>query len=90
MSATLYLATGEQREIEPVNPPFFTFDELRPLIGCDYIEVLHLPNGRVLLFDEEGKFKPSPKPNAMANLIALLPGDEIVGNVVACRSADFQ
>lgn len=82
-------ADGSESEITPKNGRTFTFEELYPLIETDTIELLYLPNGRLMLLDENGKIRGTPKPrNDLATVMAdNIAGDDcIVGNVVVCDS----
>jgi hypothetical protein len=61
--------------------PDFTLDELKPIVsegvplGTDYIERYHLPDGRLMVLNEEGKFIGLPK-NERATVLAHMPTPE--------------
>lgn len=62
--------TQPTREVTPKNGRDFTFQELYALIGCSVIELVHLPNGHLMVIDEEGKFTSEPQRNARATKLA--------------------
>jgi hypothetical protein len=90
--AKLIRADGTEQELAPVNGRYFTFAELYPLIETDTIQIIPLPNGKLMLMDENGKGyfganggKSKPR-NDLATVIAdnIAGDDYIVGNVVVC------
>jgi len=88
MNAILITTDGEEKEITPINGKNFTLQELYKLIDCTLVEVLHLPNRKYMIIDEEGKLKANHKLNGKATLIYSL--DYIVGNVVVCDKNMFK
>jgi hypothetical protein len=65
--AILILTDGTQKEISPANGTNFTLQECYKLIGCDMIEIIRLADGRVMIIDEEGKFKDDFQINYVAS-----------------------
>ena len=74
---------GTQETIAPQTPPAFTLEELHALVG-GWIEVVYLPDGRLLVIDEEGKLKGYPRNEQATRLAAgrLFSGDYIAGTAV--------
>lgn len=73
-------------EIEPKNGTDFNLQELYEAIGCSLIEVVYLPDGRLMIADEEGSYN-KPVLNFIASAMA---GTQIVGNVVVCDDNQFR
>lgn len=90
--AILIPARGEPRHIDPANGRSFTLDELQALVG-GFFEVLRteflVQEGReplVAVLNDDGKRLELPR-NAYASALcrkSLVPGDDIVGDVVLC------
>jgi hypothetical protein len=72
----------------------FTLAEVYELLGCDLVEVVRLPAGRLLLIDEMGKLRPAPQVNERATNIGrwggLAASDVIVGPALICFDREFQ
>lgn len=51
--AKLLLANGTITEIQPENGTDFQLDELRKLIGCQFVEITASKNCKILISDEE-------------------------------------
>jgi len=65
----------------------FTLEELQGLVG-GLIQIINLPDGRLMVMDEEGKLKGKPR-NRTATKLAmevLFEGDYIAGDAVIIRS----
>lgn len=58
------------REVQPKNGEDFTLKELYALLDCQYIEVINLPDGRIMVVDEEGKLVDEPMRNERATKLA--------------------
>lgn len=88
--AVLIPVQGEKQEVLPANGKCFTLEELQALVG-GYIEYLYLPDGRVLVINEEGKPEGLPY-NFNASLygvqIGIANDDFIVGPAVLCSSIE--
>jgi len=74
---------GDVQEVHPKGSKYFTLQELYSLIGCEWVQVVPLRDGRSLWIDEVGKM------NSKENVVAtdmfrqdLLPGDYLAGNVL--------
>lgn len=84
--ATLLTPSGESRQVTPANGKAFTLDELYALIGCEMVQMIHLPDGRDMWMDEEGKFNDKLLPNELASKLLLLAGgidgDYVLGNAL--------
>lgn len=78
--AQIIKTTGEIIETEPSNGTDFSLTELQAVVG-GFIEVVHLPDGRLMVVNEEGKLNGLPiNPKASE----LYP-DIIVGDVLVCE-----
>jgi len=69
--ATVYYANGETKEVQPANGTDFKLNEVRDIVE-GYIEVVNLPDGRIMLINEEGKLEGLPL-NEAATKLAELP-----------------
>lgn len=93
MKTAKLISIGGTKKVTPKNGEDFKLAELRSLIGCKYIEVLHLPGGkRIMILDEEGKFN-GQKYNPEATKIVrgfIADTDFIVGPVVVCHVSQLK
>ena len=81
--AFLYLANGEIVPVLPSNGISFTLGELKKFVK-GFIQMINLPDNRVMIINEEGKFSDC-KHNEFATTLAknvLIPGDFIVGDAL--------
>ncbi len=82
--ALLIAPSGSVREIHPeYEATSFTTGELHELVD-GWLECVHLPDGRLMWINEEGKLRGLPS-NPLATLLArpvLQPFDYIVGPAV--------
>lgn len=89
----LYKTNGDAIPMTPADPERgFTLKELYAAIDTDMVETLNLPDGRVLIMDEDGKIK-NKQPNELATAVArqlIHVADYIVGDVVICDPREFQ
>jgi hypothetical protein len=78
-------ADGTQAPVEPRNGKVFALGELQSLVG-GYIELVQLPDGRIMVVDEDGWHKQLP-PNEVAGDLAdiMILGDAVVmaGNQIS-------
>lgn len=97
--ATVIMYTGEQKQVFPINPGTgFELTELYQEIGngCDIIEVIPLADGRIMVLDEEGKFRQGyqDRYNKEATVLLHQAGgmamDWVTGNVVICSGLELQ
>jgi hypothetical protein len=75
--------------VYPENKKTFELEELQAVVG-GLIEFIYLPNNRIMVINEEGKFNGS-KPNTVATLLVaehLEAGDRIFGDVLLTHT-DF-
>lgn len=90
--ALLLRVDGTRTPVTPATPAEgFTLDELYAHLGCSTVEVLYLPDGRMLVMDGDGKVTPVPfrKPTnheatSLARLAGIAPLDYVVGDVLLC------
>lgn len=90
--ATLIKSSGGKSEITPRNNKAFELEEAQALVG-GYIQIIHVGDEKVMVFDEEGKLKGKPV-NQMATIVAkmhraIFPTDFIVGDVIYCKNDDI-
>ena len=73
---------GEIQDVEPANKKLFTLEELQKAVG-GYIQILQITTGehagKLMIVDEEGKFKTDAQVNHEASKIA---NQIIVGQVI--------
>lgn len=88
--AVLIPVQGERQEVLPANGKDFTLKELQALVG-GHIEYLYLPDGRILVVNEEGKLEGLTY-NFNASLYSVQLGiaddDFIVGPAVLCSNIE--
>lgn len=78
--AQIIKTTGEIIDTQPSNGTDFSLTELQAVVG-GFIEVVHLPDGRLMVVNDEGKLNGLPvNPKASE----LYP-DIIVGDVLVCE-----
>lgn len=82
MNAYLLKVDGAKIEVTPNNGTDFTLAEMYKLIGCELIEIVYLPNDKIMIVDEEGWLKADPIYNQFASDIS---GCDIEGNVIVCN-----
>ena len=87
--ATLIKVDGSQKDVFPADKKNgFTLEELYGLLECEMIEIAtSFQDGKMLVVDEEGLFKPDPVVNPVAS---MLVGDYIVGNAIVVSQEEFQ
>jgi hypothetical protein len=91
--ALLIEPNGRKTIKTPENGRDFTLDELRRLVGCEYIEVAHLgaQGGAFFVLDEEGKLTGKDyNAEATAMYQANHPWDYIVGNALLCDPGEVR
>lgn len=89
--AQLIKTTGETSEVKSKNGSDFSLEELKSHVG-DFIEIINLQDGRLAVFDEEGKLK-GCEINDKATEICkkrLFSNDYIVGNVLICNDSEIK
>lgn len=85
--AKIIKASGEEIETSPMNGNDFKLEELQSIVG-GYIEIVWLPNDKIMVINEEGKLMELPL-NVKATGIyynAFGYEDLIVGDVLLCDS----
>lgn len=91
--ATLFKENGETLEVTPKNGEAFDVEELQTMVS-GLVEIIHCTDGRLLVTDEEGKFKPHYKKNKKATeilhrLTLCHPLDYVVGNALLCEDEEI-
>lgn len=87
MSDTLLCPTGEIFPVSPKHPDHgYTLDELRTYTRAQWIEVVPVGDGKILIVDEEGLLRGGPiNPTA-----SRLAGGTIRGFAVLAESGNVQ
>ena len=91
--ATLYKSNGERIEVQPENGRDFKRKELCKMLECEMIEVVYLWDGRLMIVDEEGKFRKSdinPWATGFLHRAGGLLNDFIVGDALICPQEQFK
>lgn len=88
--AELIKADGTRQEIVPENGKTFGLAELQKHV-CGYIENVYLPNGKVMVINEEGRLYRLPLNKTATGIyrIAYNPFEIIVGDVVICDRGEL-
>lgn len=86
--ASLITVNMDLKHIKPKNGTDFTLDELRNLIGCNLIEIIHIGEGTntIMVVDEEGAINGS----VLNKLVSSVYGHPIFGNVVVCKESEVK
>lgn len=71
---------GTETPIKPKNGKTFTLAEIQAAIGGGYVEMVRLPDGRMMFVDEDGLMK-RLVPNMQASVLC---GRPIVGKALVC------
>jgi len=85
VKAKVIRVNGETEPVEPENGMDFQLDEVKRLISCEWIEVVRLADGKLMVMDEEGKLL-RKRCNLKASEIYNHPYDVIVGDVLVCNA----
>ncbi len=95
--AKIIKTTGEVIEVAPKNGHDFSLEEMQEIVnhnGNHYIEVIYLPNDKLMIINEEGKCEHVNAPiNHKATDIfveAFGAVDFICGNVLVCDSSQVE
>lgn len=90
--AKLIETDGSVREVAPKNGRSFTLDEMRALIGCEWIEIVHLPMTveTFLVVDEEGKLNGKAMNEKATRMYGHMPFDYIAGNALLCKRGEVR
>jgi len=77
---------GTLTVVVPINGTDFKLAELYAHTQCQIVQMIPMPDGRTMWFDEEGKLNGKPtNPAATALVIKWLGlGDHIVGHALVC------
>lgn len=78
--AHLMLPDGKIVNVKPAGGRYFTLEEMQQAVG-GYIEMVHLPSGRVLVVNEEGLLKGLPE-NPRASMLWQTEFGVANGNIV--------
>lgn len=77
--AQIIKTTGEVIEVKPAKGKTFSLKELQDIVG-GFIEIVHLPNMKLMVVNEEGKLNGLPVNHKASDLYP----DIIVGDVLVC------
>lgn len=78
--AKVIKADGHTYETRPKNGKDFQLEELRDIVG-GYIEIVHLPDEKIMVVNEEGKLYHLPVNIQATHLYGY---EVIVGDVLVC------
>ena len=83
--AEILKADGTRTPVEPEKGNCFHLEQLQKAVG-GLIEIIHLPDGRLMVVNEEGKLEDLPLNEATTTLArgAIFDGDYIAGDAVVC------
>jgi hypothetical protein len=81
-------AEGDVEEIKVKD-----FKEFYALLNCSLVQAIHLPAGRTMWIDEEGKFKPHAR-NTFASILLLnaggMPDDYVAGAAIITDKGEIE
>lgn len=86
MNFRLIVPGKDDVDAVPDNGLDYTLEECCKLLSCDLIEVVNLPNGRILIVNEEGLLRRLP----VNREASLLSGLFIVGPALCCPAGGLQ
>lgn len=91
MEAKIIKTDGQEEITNPKNGKDFQLDELQAIVG-GYIEVVYLPNNRIMILNEEGKLDKLPLNQKATEVFqkAHGPHDVIVGPVLICNQTQIK
>lgn len=78
--------------VEPKNGSKYDLDEIRGHIGCQWLTIIHLGGGNMLVVDEEGKLNDKPVNSFASRLVkdsTLSPVDYVVGDALLIRTNEL-
>lgn len=96
--AKIYKTNGEVIEVSPKNGKTFELEELQAIVehkvdgvSYNYIEIINLRDGRLMVLNEEGKLIGAPMNNNATDIFVQCFGvfDIVVGNVLVCNDNEI-
>lgn len=81
----LYRTNGTIEDFNPANGKNFTLEEMQQAVG-GYIELVYLPDNKILVVDEEGMIKQKLFNKKISEMI-MKP---IVGDVIVCNQKQIK
>jgi hypothetical protein len=77
---------GTITEVQPVNGHDFKLEELYTHTQSTTVQMIDMPDGRIMWMDEEGKLNGKPPNPTATALVAkwLMAGDYIAGHALVC------
>lgn len=92
--ATLIRPDSTTQVVRPANGTDFTLDELYRILNCTTVEAVYLPDGRIMVIDEDGKFsKPldvNPEATKLGFKAGIATSDYIVGDALVCSNEELK
>lgn len=91
--AKIIKTTGEVIEVSPKNGKTFELEEMQAIVeykvdgrSYHYIEVVYLPDGKLMVVNEEGKLIGAPINSIATDIFVQAFGsfDMVVGDVLVC------
>ena len=93
MAKILYDDDRPAREVSPPDGISYHLKELYEWLECDYVDVVNLRDGRILIIDDCGKDCKAVNDAATFEAHAagvLFPNDYICGSVLICKDEEFK
>lgn len=89
--AVIYKANGEKQEVTPENGKDFKLKQLQNIVG-GLIDYVHLGNGEIMVFNDEGKLMRLPYNREATERFqkAFQTDDFIVGDVLVCKDNEVE
>ena len=89
--AVIYKANGEKQEVTPENGKDFKLKQLQKIVG-GLIDYVHLGNGEIMVFNDEGKLIGLPYNREATERFqkAFQTDDFIVGDVLICKDNEVE
>lgn len=89
--AVIYKANGEKQEVTPENGKDFKLKQLQNIVG-GLIDYVHLGNGEIMVFNDEGKLMRLPYNREATEIFqkAFQTDDFIVGDVLVCKDNEVE
>jgi len=76
-----------QRDVLPKNDTDFQLAELCKLLTCSMIEIRQLSDGRIMVFDEEGKLAQKPRNQRATRLASFITPKQLIADMLRMHEA---
>lgn len=97
--AKIYKTTGEVVEVSPKNGTDFSLEEMQAIVehkvngvSYHYIEIIYLPDGKLMVINEEGKLIDAPINRKATEIFMDAFGevDVVLGDVLVCDESEVK